>query len=168
MGVRFKLLGMSPLLPDEVVLHSQKRFRAISSTCLPSYRIGFHMPPLILMTLYVTNRRLLLVSSLFLFSTQEIDLWFEGKKPEDRTELITSVSVTNGLFGRCLEVRSRDPRRRQRWLWSPDLTLRFFFKNPEEVETIIRKAMINTGTANRPRVRADARPSTAPMKWLVT
>jgi hypothetical protein len=149
MGVRFKLGGMSPLLPDEVVLHSQKRFRAISSTCVPSYRIGFQMPPLILMTLHVTNRRLLLVCKLFPFITQEIDLWFEGKKPEDRTELITNISVTSGLFGRCLEVRSRDPRRRQRWLWSPDLTLRFFFKNPDEVEAIIRKAMIQEDTARR-------------------
>jgi hypothetical protein len=58
--------------------------------------------------------------------------------------------VTNGLFGRSLEVRSRDPRRRQRWLWSPDLTLRFFFKNPEEVEAIIREAMIREDTTNRP------------------
>jgi hypothetical protein len=144
MGVRYKLGGMSPLLPDEAVLHSQKRFRAISSTCVPSYRIGFQLWPLILMTLYVTNRRLLLVCRLFPFITQEIDLWFEGKKPDDRTELITGVSVTRGLFGPCIEVRSRDPRRRQRWLWSPDLTLRFFLKKPEDVETIIRKAMSRT------------------------
>ena len=147
MGVRFKLGGMSSLLPDEVVLHAQRRFRAVSSTCLPSYRIGFQMPPLMLMSLYVTNRRLLLASNLLLVSTQEIDLWYEGKKPEDRTELITGISVANGLFGRCLEGRSRDPRRRQRWLWSPDLTLRFFFKNPEEVEAIIRQAMTEGGTA---------------------
>ena len=150
MGVRFKLGGISPWLPDEVVLHSQKRFKAVSSTCMPSYRIGFQMPPIMLMTLYVTNRRLLLASNLLLFSTQEIDLWYEGKKPEEKTELITGVSVANGLFGQCLEVRSRDPRRRQRWLWSPDLTLRFFFRNPEEVETIIRKAMTKEGTGNRP------------------
>jgi hypothetical protein len=148
MGVRFKLGGMSPLLPDETILHSQRRFRAISSTCVPSYRIGFQMPPLISMTLHVTNRRLLLVSSLLLFGTQEIDLWYQGRMPEGRTELIMGVSVTNGLFGRCLEVRSRDPSRRQRWLWSPDLTLRFFFKNPEVVEGIVLEAMREKGTAD--------------------
>ena len=83
----------------------------------------------------------LLVSRLLLFCTQEIDLWFPGKIPADRTELITGVSVRNGLFGRCLEVRSRDPSRRQRWLWSPDLTLRFFVKDPEAIEKVIREAM---------------------------
>jgi hypothetical protein len=141
MGVRFRLGGMSPLQSGERVLHSQKRFRAISSTCTPSYRIGFQMPPLVLLTLYVTNRRLLLVSRLLLFCTQEVDLWFPGKIPPGRTELITGVSVTNGLFGPCLEVRSRDPRRRQRWLWSPDLTLRFFVKDPEAIEKVIQEAM---------------------------
>jgi hypothetical protein len=140
MSVRSKIGGMSPLFPDEVVLHTQKRFRAVSSSCLPSYRVGFRMPPLVFMTLYVTNRRLLLVSNSLLFITQEIDLWFPGKIPEGRTESITEVSVKNGLLGRCLEVRSRDPSRRQ-WFWSPDLTLRFFFKDPERVEQIIREAM---------------------------
>ena len=149
MGVKFKFGGMSPLLPDEEVLYCHKRFRAVTSTCLPSYHIGFQIPAVTRMALYVTNRRLLLACRLLLFATEEIDLWFEGKKPADRTELITGVTTTRGVFGRCLEVRSRDPRRRQRWLWSPNLTLRFFFKNPEPVEAIIQLAMAQSATADR-------------------
>ena len=150
MGIRFKFGRMTPLLSDEMVLHSQRRFRAISARCPPGYRIGFQLPPIMLNTLYVTNRRILLACNILLFSTQEIDIWFEGEKPDDKVELITDISVANGLFGRCLEIRSQDPSRCQCWLCSPDLTLRLFFKNPEQVEAVIRKAMTEAAQkANR-------------------
>ena len=145
MGVTCKLGGPTPWQPNETVLHEQRHFRAVSSTCLPSYRIAFQMPPLLRLTLYVTNRRVQVVSRMFGCLTQEIDLWYPPHLPADRTETVTGVAVTRGLFGPCLELRSRDPRRRQRWLWSPDLTLRFFFANPERVERIIREAMRSSG-----------------------
>ena len=75
-------------------------------------------------------------------------MWFPTKKPDDQTELLIGVAVKRGLFGRCLEIKSRDPKR-WRWLCAPNLTLRFFFRNPEDVEKIILDAMHQKGTANQ-------------------
>lgn len=144
-----KLGGPTPLEPGEVLLHEQRRFRAVSSASYPSYRIGFNLPPLWKGVLLVTNRRCRVVASMFWVLTQEIGMWYPGQNPEGDTEIITGVSCRKGLFGRCLEIRSRNPRRRQRWLWSPDLTLRFFFKNPDQVEKVILEAMNQDGAANR-------------------
>jgi len=148
MAIRFKLGKMSPLQPDETVLHTQDRFRAVSGTCLPSYHIEFQLPPLWKITLWVTNRRCLVVTDLFHTFTEEIDMWYPGMNPEGATDLISSVSVRRGLFGKCLEIRSRDPRRSRRWLCSPNMTLRFFFQNPEDVESVIRGAMNRNEAGN--------------------
>ena len=141
MSIRYKLGKMSPLLPDEVILHTQRWFRAITSTSLPSYRISSDVPPVVFLTLLVTNRRVRLLATLFVFFTQEIDLWYKGKEPDNRAELITGVSVENGLFGRCVQITSFDPKRTGLLYWSPYLTLRVFIKNPEELESIICEAM---------------------------
>ena len=137
----------SPLLPDERVLYERSTFRAISSTTCPSYRIGFNLPPLWRMSLCVTNRRCFLLTDFLHRMTQEIGMWYPGQNPADDPETIASVRCESGLFGRCLEIRTRNPKRRQRWLWSPDLTLRFFFREPEQVESIITQAM-GSGGAN--------------------
>ena len=142
MGIRLLKLGKpSPLLPDEHVVHEQRSFRAVSSTTLPSYRIGFDLPPLWRIKLLVTNRRCLVLTDLFHCVTQEIGMWYPGRNPDGDPEAVTGVCCTNGLFGRCLEIRSHNPTRRQRWLWSPDLTLRFFLKEPEPIEAAIREQM---------------------------
>jgi len=149
MGIRFKFGKMSPLLPDERVLHNQACFRAVSSACLPSYRIWFNLPPLWATTLFVTNRRCLVVTDLFRAITQEVDMWYSSHNPDDRTDIITTVSCKKGLFGRCLEIRSRDPKRPRQWLCSPNMTVRFFLKNPESVENVILAAMNQKKAANR-------------------
>jgi hypothetical protein len=146
MGIILLKFGKpSPLPSEERVLYERSTFRAVSSTTCPSYRIGFSLPPLMRVALLVTNRRCVVWSDLFCFITQEIGMWYPGQNPADDPETITSVRCATGLFGRCLEIRSRNPKRRQRWLWSPNLTLRFFFEDPEEVESMIKKAMGNEG-----------------------
>lgn len=154
MGITILKLGKPPpLLPDERVLHEQRRFRAVTSTTVPSYRIGFNLPPLWRISLLVTNRRCLVLTDLFHCMTQEIGMWYPGQSPDDDPETITNVSCRTGLFGRCLELRTRNPNRRQRWLWSPDLTLRFFLKQPERIEAMINDQIGQDGAAN-PRVEA--------------
>ncbi|HUV63585.1 MAG TPA: hypothetical protein VMW24_06770 [Sedimentisphaerales bacterium] len=149
MGVTILKLGKpSPLLPEERVVHEQRRSRAVSVTTLPSYRIGFNLPPLWRIRLLVTNRRCLALSDLFHCMTQEIAMWYPGHNPDDDPETITKVSCQTGLFGRCLELRTHNPKRRQRWLWSPDLTLRFFVKEPELIEAAILTQMKESGGAN--------------------
>jgi hypothetical protein len=138
MAIRFKCGGMSNLLPDETLLASQKTFRAITSGAPPNYRIGFSCP-LWTFTLCVTNRRVLLATEMFgKLWTQEIDMWFAHTTPPDQTEVLTGVAVKNGLFGRCLETKSRDPKR-WKWMCFPNMTLRFFFPNPEKLERVIRE-----------------------------
>ena len=128
MGITLLKLGKpSSLLPGEVTLYERSCFRAVSSATFPSYRIGFNLPPLWRITLVVTNCRCLVWTDLFHCMTQEIGMWFSGRNPADDPETITSGRCETGLFGRCLEIRTRNPKRKQRWLWSPDLTLRFFF-----------------------------------------
>lgn len=150
MGITLLKLGTpSPLLPDEYVLQEWSRFRAISYTALPSYGIGFNVP-LLWTSLLVTNRRVIVLTDLFHCMTQEIEMWYPGQNPADDPEMIASVRSETGLFGRCLEIRSQNPKRRQRWLfWSSSLTLRFFLRNPEDVAKLIIGTMNQDGAANK-------------------
>ncbi len=140
MGVRFRFGSQGELMPNETVLHEQRWFRAVSSWCRPiNYRIGFQIPLLLSMKLYITNRRLLLVCRTFRCIIQEIDLWYPEFRPGEHAEIITAASVQRGLFGACLDIRSHDPTRTQLY-WSQDLTLRFFLSNPAELLAIIHSA----------------------------
>ena len=142
MGVILLKLGKpAPLPPDEHVVHEQRRFRAISSMTAPSYRIGFNLPPLWRISLVVTDRRCLLLTDLLHRMSQEVSMWYPGCNPSRDPETITSVCSTTGLLGPCLEIRSYDRLRRQRWLWSPKLTLRFFLRDPEAIELVILEQM---------------------------
>jgi len=141
MGIRVRFGTMSRLLGHEAVLLRHESFRAVTGACFPNYRIGFPVPMLWRITLYVTSRRCLVVSRILGVFIQEVDTWYPGKNPRGRTDLITGVSVKRGLFGRCLELRSRDPKRPCRWLCCPAMTLRFFFRIPERVERAIHDAM---------------------------
>ena len=60
MGIRFNFGPAVALPADEQVLYRQRRFRVVSAKSPPSYRLGFQLPPFWLMTLYVTNRRIVL------------------------------------------------------------------------------------------------------------
>jgi hypothetical protein len=142
MGIVLLKIGKpSPLSPDESVLLEQRRFRIVSSYTPPSYRIGFNLPPLWRISLVVTNKRCLALTDLFHCMTQEISMWYPGQNPEGDPETITGVRCASALFGRYLEVRTNNPDRRRGWLWSPDLTLRFFFRGVEEFESTILDAM---------------------------
>ena len=145
MTIRFKFGKMSALLSDETMLVSQKNFRAITGLALPNYRIAF---PCLLYTFNfcVTTQRILLITEMFGGGlTQEIDMWFPKTIPHGQTEQLISVAVKKGLWGPCLEIKSRDPKR-WKWLCSGNMTLRLFFENPERIEKVIVEAM-NQGEA---------------------
>lgn len=149
MGITLlKMGGPSALLPDERVALEQRSFRAVSSTTLPSYRIGFSLPPLWRISLLITDSRCIVVTDLFHCMTQEVGMWYPGRNPEDDPETITGVRATSGIFGRCLEIRTHNPKRRQRWLWSPDMTLRFFLSDPGSLKAVIAQQMAQSGSGN--------------------
>jgi hypothetical protein len=136
-----RLSGPSPLLPGETSLHTQKWLRLVSSKTSPGYRIAHNLWPLWTIRLVVTDRRCRCLATLLLFFTQEIDMWYPGRNPEGDTETVTGVSVGKGFWGRYLEIASRDPNRKKTWYRSPELRLRFYFKDPERVEALICEAM---------------------------
>jgi len=142
MSITLSKLGKPSLLPaGEQVLFVQRRFRLVSSRTAPSYRVGFNLPPFWRMSIVVTNRRCLVYTNLFLCMTQEIGMWYPGQNPEGDPETITAVRLDSGILGPCLEIRSNNPNRKCRWIWSPDLTLRFYFKKASEAEAVIQRAM---------------------------
>lgn len=140
MAIRFKRNKEVLLLPDEKLLHSHSTFRAISGLSIPNYRISFPWRGVCSFELRISTHRVLLVSDLFNHWIQVIDMWFPNTKPPQETEMLTGVAVRKGLFGPCLELKSRDPKR-WKWLCSPNLTLRLFCEDPEPLETKVREAM---------------------------
>lgn len=140
MGITYYWGRPSVLLPDETCLHTQRWLWLISSKTGISYRVAFNTWPLWTFRFEITNYRLRVMSNIFLLTTQEISIWYPGRNPENDPEVMTGVSIQHGLLGRCLEVKSHNPTHTA-WYWAPDLTLRFYFRDPEYVERIIVEAM---------------------------
>ncbi len=145
MGLSYKVGDILPLLPGERVLHAQQGLRAMTIASFPS--CGFaHRFWLCSISLRVTNRRCLVAfTGPFRLNHQEIDPWFPGFAPSGQTDLIDTVSVQHGLLGRCLQVKSTDPRRSERWCLSPDLSLRLYGDNVDELLEIITASMNQPG-----------------------
>ena len=140
MGLSWKIGELLPLLPDETVLHSQQLFRAMTIACFPS--VGFAAPFFLSsISLRITDRRCLVRFNVLRLNNQEIDLWFPGCVPNGQTEIIKDVSVGRNLLGTYLRIRSHDPRRESRWYLSPNLTLKLYCANPEELEGIVTESM---------------------------
>jgi hypothetical protein len=143
MYIRHKLGGDSPLAPDEEMVYSQERFRAISVFCAPFNQglwlqaLGFNA------TLRVTSRRVILSghTPLLPFYRQEVDLWFPGRQPKENTDVITSVSIGDGRYGPYLEIKSQNPLRRKSWYASPNLRARVFCDNPQGIWRIVNEAI---------------------------
>ncbi len=143
--IRHKFGGMSPLRPDEELVYSQERFRAVTVSCAALSR-GLWIPPFYFsIRIYVTNRRILLSCLMMPFYRQEIDLWFPGQQPKGLGDSVTDVSRARGYYGPCLEVRSKDPQRRETWFSAPELTTRIYCEDLDALEGAIREAMGENG-----------------------
>jgi hypothetical protein len=150
MAIKLLKWGAPSPPPDaEPVVAELRQFRALTSTSWPSYKITCNLPPLWSVWLLVTPRRCLILADFGHFMAQEITAWYPGQNPPGDLETLVSVACCHGLFGRCLELRTHNPGRRARWLWSPALTLRFFIADPESLCATITAQMAaaekNTG-----------------------
>lgn len=138
MSIKLLRLGQPPPWPaNEPVLAEMHRFRAISSYTRPSYKIGFNLPLVQHTWLLVSARRCVVRTRFLGCLWQEIVAWYPGQNPPDDPETLLAAVATHGLFGPCLELRQHDPRRRAWWLWSPALTLRFFYADPAPLAALI-------------------------------
>lgn len=128
------------LLSGEKPLQEPDHLRAISIYCSPFCQALMSPAQLHSFRLVVTDRRALLSwrpVPYFPFYLQETDLWFPGQQPEGKKEIITSASLGEGRFGPCLEIRSRNPHRRDSWLTSSTLIVRIYCAEPEHIGRIV-------------------------------
>ena len=150
------LIGVpSPLLPDENLRLTRKNLRAVTLYCaLFSRSVYERFFSFIL--LRVTNRRVNISCQLFplFIYRQEVNLWFPGHHPNGPVDIITAVSVKTGIYGPCVELRSRDPVRRQSLFSSPDLTARIYEDEPDLVAQAILEAFRGEDVAERKPVNS--------------
>ena len=128
------------LLPGEKVLLFKPWLWLGSDKSFLRYRIFFPIPLLCEAGLYVTDRRVLLVSYLCRLFIMENNLWFKDKgKPEDN-EFIEETSVgRNFLLGMYLEIVSETSPRP--WCRAHRARLRLYMRQAEAVHILIAEAM---------------------------
>jgi hypothetical protein len=90
--------------------------------------------------LYVTDRRVLVVASVFRLLTQEMSQWHAGCADGRTGEVIRRVEVGHhSLLGPYLEIVSTTAE--QHWYRSPELRVRLYLKNAEDARRIIANAL---------------------------
>ena len=147
MGFRFSFNMLPKLLPGEkVLLFKSCLWFASGKKWLPGksfpyyYRIFFPIPLLCEAGLYVTDRRVLLVSYLCRLFILENSIWFKGKGELEDNEFIEETSVgENFLLGTYLEIVSETSPRP--WYRSHRVRLRLFMRQAEAVHILIAEAM---------------------------
>ena len=138
LGLSFNTLP--ELLPGERIVCFRKRLWAIFNKSWPLvYRLFFSLPPFWEAGMYVTDRRVLFLARLFGFWAQQFNIWFPGKAPDERRELLSEVATGKSRWcGTFLEIRSHDYR--TRWWRSPELMLRLYLRDPETLQGRINAA----------------------------
>lgn len=140
-GLQFRFNPYPPVRPGERVLHFKKWLWGISSKSLPSYRLFFSLPPLWEAGLYVTDQRLLVVSSVLRLFNQDFSIWFSQQVKTPNVDVLKNVSVGRGLFGTYLEINSEaiEP---VGWYRSKTLCVRFFTADAELLQRMISEAQL--------------------------
>ncbi len=114
--------------PGEQIRFSKPIIWGMTSDTPPSYRIGFSLPPLWEVGMYVTDRRVLFVSYFLRLCLQEINVWYPEFAGADETrECLKSVGVHKGSWWDALELNSEG---RPRWWRSKELRLRLYMRAP--------------------------------------
>ena len=152
MAINFKVGSMTLLGSDESVLHCIPSIKFASFKALPTYRLFF---PLLLLnaSLYITDRRILIVTYLFGLRIQKFSAWYPDRGPEDDQEIVVSIRTGRlGILGDYLEVVSYNNNRPwyYRYLCSPMMRMRFYMKNPELLyESMCSVLEVMTGGVKR-------------------
>jgi hypothetical protein len=163
--------GLLPnLLSGERVLHFQKRVGVTLWKSLPTYRFNVSWPPLSEMGLYVTDRRVIVVSHVFRLVTHEFSLWFPGTAPGAAYELLKRVTIGQSRwFGPYLDLISEHPEKR--WYRSRELRLRLYLRQPEMLAGVVVTASSGAQDAwDQPAVAAREERATPgmpprPIRW---
>ena len=136
MSLQFRFNSLPALQPGETVLLFKKWVWAMSTKSLPSRRIFCSLPPFCEAGLYITNRRVLVLASVFRLLTQEISQWHAGHADGGDDDVIRRVELgRSSLVGPYLDVVSTSAKKH--WYRSPELRLRLYIQNAEEACRII-------------------------------
>ena len=140
MSYRVSLNLLPRLRTGEKVLYFKPWIWAASAKSLPSYRIFFIIPIVQEAGLYVTDRRVLIVYTLFRLVALEFSAWFEGKAESDDRERVKDVNVgRHSLCGSYLELLTYNPTKFR--LRSHECRIRYYMSDPEPIYRAISEAM---------------------------
>lgn len=151
-------LGMVPRFRSGETVLAQSGCRVVSGKSLPSYRVTFIMPPLVDMSLIVTDRRVLLVAYVARLLRQEFSVWYaepstageaetirrenkatallyEGFAPLREADVLRAVSVGSSRWGTFLELNSETAKKQP--LRGVALRLRCYTRNAPKLAEII-------------------------------
>ncbi|MBI5388284.1 MAG: protein kinase [Verrucomicrobia bacterium] len=137
---RFKFNLLTELLPGERVLQFKKWIWGISAKSPPSYRLFFSLPPLLEAGLYITDRRVVLISTLVRLLSQEVSVWFPTQAKSEDRDWLKEASTGQNRFGRYVELISEDARKH--WYRSREMRLRFYTRAPALLQQAITAAQL--------------------------
>ena len=138
MGLKLKFFGnKTPLQQGEVVLYHNPSLGFITSLSLPSYKIYFPLPLIWKLELCITNKRFLIVFSMFERVIQEFWAWFPSQKPLDDKEEILQFEAKSNKIGEFLEVTTIYQKRPWYWFCSNKIRLRFYTRDCKRIYMIM-------------------------------
>ncbi|MBA4148135.1 MAG: protein kinase [Verrucomicrobia bacterium] len=140
-GLQFRFNPYPALLPGERVLHFKKWLWAMSSKSIPGYRLFFSFPPFWDAGFYVTDRRVIVVSSIFRLLYQDFSIWFSQDIKAPNVDVLKGVSVGRGFFGSYLETISEASE--PGWYRSSGLRVRIYTRETEALQKIISDAQFS-------------------------
>jgi hypothetical protein len=135
---RYQFSLLPNLLSGERVLHFQKRVGATLWKSLPTYRFNLSLPPLSEIGLYVTDRRVIVVTHILRLITNEFSMCFVATASKVGEVLQHAATGQSRWFGRYCDLFSEHPEKR--WYRSPELRLRLYLSQPEVLEQVIAAA----------------------------
>jgi len=138
MGLKFKFFGnKTPFQKGETVLYHDPSLGFVTSLSLPTYKIYFPLPLIWKLELYITNKRLLIVFSMFGKVIQEFWTWFPSQKPPDDNEEIARFEAKSNKIGEYLEIITMYQGRPLYWFCSNKIRLRFYTREFKRIYEIM-------------------------------
>jgi hypothetical protein len=139
MMLRFQFNTLPRLQEGKTVLLFLPWVWVMLSSSKPSYRVFASVPPLFEARVYFTDRRILVLMSVFRLVFQEVSLWFSEFGKAGEGVMQSSAVGENGIRGHCLDVMSKNDG--TQWYRSPELRVRMFTRHAHQAHAIISQML---------------------------
>lgn len=151
MSLRFSLLP--EFESGERILSSLPWAWMATGKSLPTYRVFAAIPIIAELGLYVTDRRLVFVASLFRILGIHSSIWFLDDQSRERLDHVTTGR--SSIFGPYVEIVSEDPH--GHWWRSRVARIRIYTRNADELQNTIH--LQATGNDSQPSAGPNVLPS---------